>query len=570
MSKCDSPLFDSLKIRLVITNAPPLVGGLEKVCLRLAQNLQKLGNHVTILGRFTQGRHQMEDFFSVSEKNQNLECEGVNVRVLTLDAKARLLLKPVFKLIWRKSTFPLAHWLYVEAMRGQIAASSRGADVVHFFGNGPEMLGFAAEAAARQVSAKFVVEPALHEGQCGDKWFDALLYKRADLLLAHTRYEAGVLERMGMPATKIRTIVHGVDFCDSGDGESFRKKHGISGPMVLFLGRKTREKGVERLLKAWPTVAEKFPEATIVFAGPKSDALRQMADGKWRMVDGRGTPEDRRSKIGDEVGTTNHTTPARQRIVQGEVECVGWESTGAKRSEGHEKGNGDLTTIELWGRCEKEQPNVGPKGEGVGSTESKDTVSTEGEAGLRPGNRASAPEPDSLASELADSPVSESLTRFASSPASSLATSYPLPVTAPRARVLNLDDLAEGEKQDALAACDLLCVPSEGESFGMVYFEAWAYKKPVVALDLPVLRETIGAAEAGILVKNDPCEVAAAITKLLSAGELRRAMGANGHQLALHHKWEEATQHYVQGYAEALKHMLLCQHGPKVAVTREG
>jgi len=70
MSKCDSPLFDSLKIRLVITNAPPLVGGLEKVCLRLAQNLQKLGNDVTIVGRFTQGRHQMEDFFPFPRKSR--------------------------------------------------------------------------------------------------------------------------------------------------------------------------------------------------------------------------------------------------------------------------------------------------------------------------------------------------------------------------------------------------------------------------------------------------------------------------------------------------------------------
>jgi poly(glycerol-phosphate) alpha-glucosyltransferase len=37
----------------------------------------------------------------------------------------------------------------------------------------------------------------------------------------------------------------------------------------------------------------------------------------------------------------------------------------------------NLTTIEHLGRCEKEQPKVGPKGEGVGSTESKDTENTE-------------------------------------------------------------------------------------------------------------------------------------------------------------------------------------------------
>jgi hypothetical protein len=32
-----------------------------------------------------------------------------------------------------------------------------------------------------------------------------------------------------------------------------------------------------------------------------------------------------------------------------------------------------LTTIEHQGRCEKEQPKVGPKGERVGTNESKDT-----------------------------------------------------------------------------------------------------------------------------------------------------------------------------------------------------
>jgi glycosyltransferase involved in cell wall biosynthesis len=87
-----------------------------------------------------------------------------------------------------------------------------------------------------------------------------------------------------------------------------------------------------------------------------------------------------------------------------------------------------LTTTGKAGTLEEEQLKVGPKGEGAGATESKDT---EGKAGLRPGSRAGASESDSLASELADSPVSESLTRSASIPASSLDTSHSLPFTAP-------------------------------------------------------------------------------------------------------------------------------------------
>ena len=40
----------------------------------------------------------------------------------------------------------------------------------------------------------------------------------------------------------------------------------------------------------------------------------------------------------------------------------------------HGQQNHFLTTIEHGGRCEKEQPKVGPKGEGVGANESNDTI----------------------------------------------------------------------------------------------------------------------------------------------------------------------------------------------------
>jgi len=87
-------------------------------------------------------------------------------------------------------------------------------------------------------------------------------------------------------------------------------------------------------------------------------------------------------------------------------------------------------TTENRGRCEMEQPKVGPKGERVGTIESKNTEGTQGDA---QGTCADASEPDSLTSKLADSPVSESLTRPASGPAFLPATSYSLLATAPEA-----------------------------------------------------------------------------------------------------------------------------------------
>jgi glycosyltransferase involved in cell wall biosynthesis len=118
-------------------------------------------------------------------------------------------------------------------------------------------------------------------------------------------------------------------------------------------------------------------------------------------------------------------------------------------------------------------------------------------------------------------------------------------------RILDLDDLSEVEKQNALAACDILCVPSEGESFGMVYFEAWAYKKPVVTLDIPVLRETVGASGGGLLVQGNPVSIAGAITELLGDVALRQRMGEDGHRLACRHRWDKTVNYYERAYDQA-------------------
>jgi glycosyltransferase involved in cell wall biosynthesis len=419
-----------MRLTFVITNAPPLVGGLEKVCLRLAQQLKKEGHTVRILGRFTEERHKLAGYFRDTQKPGILDCEGIKVEMLTLDARARLLLSPVFKLIWRPSTFPLARKLYVAALGPQLRKACAGSDVVHYFGVGREMLGFAAEAATRKVGARFIVEPALHEGQWGDKWLDALLYKRADMLFAHSHHEKGVLQRMGIPSVRICTLAHGVDACNSGNGDRFRLRHEIAGPMVLFLGRKTMEKGVGRLLEAWPEVAARFPEATLVFAGPrkgKEEELEKLAVSSWQLAETR-------------------------------------EQTSEVRDQRPEASAG---------------------------------------------------------------------------------------------KILDLDDLTEGEKQDALAACDVLCVPSEGESFGIVYFEAWNYGKPVVALDLPVLRETVGASRAGILATKDPREIAQGVVTLLENAEMRTQMGESGRKVALGHTWEKAAVQCLQGYEQAIKNKTL-------------
>ena len=119
----------------------------------------------------------------------------------------------------------------------------------------------------------------------------------------------------------------------------------------------------------------------------------------------------------------------------------------------HERGEKVSTTIERQGGREKEQPKVGPKGEGVGTTESNDSdihgflKSQQGDA---QGTCAGASEPDSLPSKLADSPVSESLTRSASGPAEALSADNAGIGSAGGNQLADSKEVLEGQTQAGL------------------------------------------------------------------------------------------------------------------------
>ena len=92
--------------------------------------------------------------------------------------------------------------------------------------------------------------------------------------------------------------------------------------------------------------------------------------------------------------------------------------------------------------------------------------------------------------------------------------------------VIDLGEVAEPVKQWLLSNCALLCVPSADESFGMVYAEAMRCGKPVVALDIPPLRELVENGVSGFLVApGDTKALAGAIMSLLEDTALQTSMG---------------------------------------------
>jgi glycosyltransferase involved in cell wall biosynthesis len=323
-----------MRIVLVSPFTPPLKGGLENVCAAHAADLRAAGHDAAIVGQFASGRHDLRRRFLRAERERTYVHDGLPVTIVRPRLPWRLGGLAAYSSLWRSQPRPAAIWFLERWFGRGLRYACAGADIVHYLGTGTETLGFATAAAARAVGAALCVQPAIHAGSWGDRPLDAILYRGADGVLVFSAAEAAIVCGLGASPDRVHRVSPSISWDGPGDAGRFRARHGIRGPIVLFLGRKTADKGVDRLLAAWPAIRRADPTATLVFMGPTTGSVAIPASGG----------------------------------------------------------------------------------------------------------------------------------------------------------VIDVADADEQEKNDALGACDLLCVPSAGESFGLVYLEAGGHGKPVVALDLPALR----------------------------------------------------------------------------------
>lgn len=119
-----------------------------------------------------------------------------------------------------------------------------------------------------------------------------------------------------------------------------------------------------------------------------------------------------------------------------------------------------------------------------------------------------------------------------------------------RVHVLGLID--EAEKRDLLAAADVVAMPSRTDSFGLVYLEAWLYRKPVIGAQAWGIKDVIEDGVDGLLVPfGDPEALAASLSTLLEHQALRSKMGALGEQKVYRfHTWEKKYATVREIYAE--------------------
>jgi glycosyltransferase involved in cell wall biosynthesis len=111
----------------------------------------------------------------------------------------------------------------------------------------------------------------------------------------------------------------------------------------------------------------------------------------------------------------------------------------------------------------------------------------------------------------------------------------------------------EEEKAEAYARATIFAMPSEHETFGHTYLEAWSAGLPVIAGDIAPLREVVREGVDGLHVRTEPRAIADAILALLRDPDRARRMGAAGRERLLREfSWPAVARRTEAAYVEAL------------------
>jgi len=94
-----------------------------------------------------------------------------------------------------------------------------------------------------------------------------------------------------------------------------------------------------------------------------------------------------------------------------------------------------------------------------------------------------------------------------------------------------LSNISDIEKAELLKVADVLVLPSEQESFGIVFLEAWSLKKPVIGANIGAVASIINDKKDGLLFQaNNVDDLEKTIRTLLHNDFLRSQMGCAGYE----------------------------------------
>ena len=235
--------------------------------------MQERGHDVCVVTRAASQPLKDRDFLFFNETASSLTVKGTKVKPLKFARYWAPLLWLIGKLVVRVTFRSWGTALYRIVSGKPARAAFAGADVIHHIGEAAPLIGFAAANTARSLDVPFIVQPTCHPHHYGDTPLDFDLYARADRLLVHTQYEADFFKRKQMRCP-VDVVGNGIEDRSDGNAERFREKFDITGPFILFIGRKDSQKGCLLLIEAFKLIRQQRPDIRLVCMGPAVEKVK--------------------------------------------------------------------------------------------------------------------------------------------------------------------------------------------------------------------------------------------------------------------------------------------------------
>ncbi len=290
-----------MRILHLIPRYAPYVGGSERYMGVLSERLAAEGHAVTV---YTTDAWDLEYFWDRRRKRIDRR-EEIRRRVRVRRFPVRHLPgPPLAYLIYRRGMAELdrlpgttrllallARWTppVPDLVRALEADEDGPFDLVHTANVPLDSLVWAGHRYARRRGIPFFVTPFLHLGTPDDRQVRKYYTMKhqlawladADAVFLMTEVERTFLLGRGMDPARLHVVGVGVDpdAAAGADPDRFRRRTGIRGPIVAFVGTAAYDKGSVHLVEAMARLWRQGKEAELVFAGPSLEPFRRFLAG---------------------------------------------------------------------------------------------------------------------------------------------------------------------------------------------------------------------------------------------------------------------------------------------------
>lgn len=275
-----------MKCLHVIHRYWPALGGSEKYFTEISERLAADGNQVIV---FTTDAIDIQHFWlrdkerikKPFETRNGVAIRRFRVRKLPKQPQAQRVLSklpgtPAKSLFSFPS--PILPGLMLEVRRAEKF------DIVHATALPYDSILYAAYVIARRQKIPLVYSPFIHLGEVENdevrknytRRHQLELLRKADKVIVQTVMERDFLLGEGFSPEKILLLGMGINpwELEGGKAERFRKKYGIAGPIVCYIGPKTYDKGTFHLVNAMDSLWSTGNPSTLVLAGAEIEDFK--------------------------------------------------------------------------------------------------------------------------------------------------------------------------------------------------------------------------------------------------------------------------------------------------------